>query len=755
MSGRTLLLTIGVLILTSHLSFMWAVELLEKDKEGNIIVPDKVSSYHSIKIDGELDESVWKLPAIDKEFRTIFPNYGDRLTQETRVWAAYDKRNLYFAFKCFDTEPQKIKTSIAQRDNISRDDQVGILLDASGNKQTSYEFYINPNGIQGDAVNSAVSVDGPDKSPDFVWESAGKITAEGYQVEVRIPLESIRYQAGKGKVVKMGVVFVRQISRLGTKGAWPEIRPGQTTFNFMATLVYKGLKGALKLEVLPNFTYSRNENRQETNTWAKETDTNIGMALKYGITSSITAEATVNPDFSQVESDAFQVEVNQRYPLFYSEKRPFFMESKEVLDFSVVKWGMMPAPIHTRLIVDPGWAVKFSGSSGRMNFALLAANDRSPGRAWQEGMNPSEGKSALFGIVRAKYNIGSDNSIGILYSGRHFAGQSNDVAGADLKYRLSKHIRASFSYLYSATREAEGDPLKKGNGWNAMLQYNTPTFFSLAAYERYDTDFFMATAFLNRVGISRAIIGAGPIFNMKIKKLPWLKGITPYVYYVGLHDLGTKMDDIAWIFGLTLSFAPLGDINLEYYIEDEAWAGTLFHKNYLFAQGQIQLFKWLHLNGNLITGDAIYYDPQNPFLGSSLTFGIGATVEPGIKLNIGFDYLYTDLRQNQSSTVPLMGSAVSEGKVYTVNIYNFRTTYQFNKYFFIRGILRYNSFQEKLLADFLASFTFIPGTVVHLGYGSLHLRNRWIDNQWVPGQGDLLQMRRGLFFKASYLWRID
>jgi hypothetical protein len=215
------------------------------------------------------------------------------------------------------------------------------------------------------------------------------------------------------------------------------------------------------------------------------------------------------------------------------------------------------------------------------------------------------------------------------------------------------------------------------------------------------------------------------------------------------------MEDIVWLFGLTLNFAPMGTLNLEYYDESEAWAGELFHKNYFYAMGEIQLFKWLHLNGNLLTGDAIYYDPQNPFLGSSLTFGIGAAVEPSIKLNIGLDYLYTDLRQKQSSAVAPTAAAGSDEKIYTVNIYNFRTTYQFNKYFFIRGILRYNSFQEKLLADFLASFTLIPGTVVHLGYGSLHLRNQWMDNQWVPGQGDLLQMKRGLFFKASYLWRID
>jgi hypothetical protein len=751
MPGRLLILTltIGILILTisGHVSLLRAVELLEGD---SIIMPDKVPHSHLIKIDGELGEDTWKFPPINKEFKTVSPTYGELLAQETRVWAAYDKKNLYFAFKCLDTEPQKIKTSIAQRDNISRDDRVGILLDASGNKQTGYEFYVNPNGIQEDAVNSAVSVDGADRSPDFIWESAGKITDDGYQVEVRIPLESIRYQAGK--TVKMGVVFLRQISRLGVQGTWPEIKPGQTVFNFMTTLLYTGLKGALKLEVLPNFTYSHNNERQEADTWAKETDTNIGVSLKYGITSSTTAEATVNPDFSQVESDAFQVEVNQRYPVFYSEKRPFFMESKEVLDFSVVKWGLMPVPIHTRRIVDPGWAVKFSGSSGRMNFALLAADDRSPGRARQTGVNPDKGKSALFGIVRAKYNIGSDNSLGILYCGRHFAGETNHAAGADLKYRLSRHIRATFSYLYSATREAEDGPLKQGNAWNAMLQYNTPTFFSMAAYERYDTDFYMNTAFLNRVGISRWFIGAGPLLNMKLKKLSWLKRIAPYTYYLKLHDLGTRMDDTTWIFGLTFSFAPMGEINFEYYTEDEAWAGESFHKDYVVGQGQVQLFKWLLLYGSFIVGDGIYYDIQDPLLGRARTFNIGTAVQPGIKLNIGFDYLYTDLRQKQSSPVE---PGVPDRQIYSVNIYNFRTTYQFNKYFFIRGILRYNGYQERLLTDFLASFTLIPGTVVHLGYGSIYLRNQWMDNRWVPGQGDFLPMKRGLFFKASYLWRID
>ena len=173
------------------------------------------------------------------------------------------------------------------------DDFVAIMLDGLGNRQTSYEFFINPHGIQMDAVDSAVS--GMDVTPDFVWESAGKLTPDGYQVEVRIPLDSIRYQKGKGKdkEVQMGVLFYRSVTHLGMAGCWPELQPGQTIFNGMSKIIYQGLKkSGLRLEILPNFT---------------------------------------------VVHDAMA---------------------------SLLEYGMMVSPIHTRRIVDPGWAVKLSGSSG-------------------------------------------------------------------------------------------------------------------------------------------------------------------------------------------------------------------------------------------------------------------------------------------------------------------------------------------------------------------------------------------------------
>lgn len=735
MKKKMLYFYLIVLVLFSGSQWVWPTELLE----GNVILPDKIDG--KITIDGKLDEAAWQQQPLNPEFRAYIPIYDKPFPLETKVWAVFDNANIYFAFKCFDPEPEKIKTSIVRRDKIQNDDHVGILLDSRGTKQGNYEFYVNPNGIQGDSMNSAVS--GPDSTPDFVWYSAGKVNPEGYQVEIRIPLETIRYQVGKGKKVRMNIMFLRSVPHLGSVATWPAIKAGQTEYNFMAAIVYQGLKGGLKLEILPNFTYNRDSERVEPGNWDKNTDYNVGVGLKYGITSSITAEAAIYPDFSQVESDVFQMEVNRRYPVFFTEKRPFFMESKEVLDFTVIHQSMMIDPLHTRFVVDPAWALKFSGSAGKMNFALLAANDRSAGRPWDFGVNPDEGKNALFGIFRAKYSIGGDNTIGILYSGRHFAGQKNDVIGADLKYRLSKALRASLSYLHSATREQEGDPLQNGAGLNAMLQYHSEKVVSWAIYERYNTDFSMATAFLNRGSISRAACGIGPVFLLNSKALPWLKRVIPFTHYYRVYDLGTKMTDTSWELGVNILVAPMGEFYLEYWDENEAWAGQLLNKKYFHSVGYIQLFKWLFISENITFGEQLYYHPTDPFVGDTKTVNVGLTLEPSLKIKIGLDYLYSDLKTKKDKQT-----------VYSGSIYNLYTTYQFNKYFFLRGILRYDTFQDKLLTDVLASFTLIPGTVVHFGYGSLYLDRQWQDNMWIPGQEGLMKMRQGLFFKASYLWRL-
>jgi hypothetical protein len=740
MKNRIKLVSFIMVVLFFSFHFVQAVEL---QQDGKIIIPDKTSE--PIKIDGDFSEKAWSNSAISKEFITFSPIFGEVLGHKTMVWTAYNHQDLYFAFKCYDTEPNKIKTSISRRDNISRDDWVGIAIDTMANKQSSYEFYVNPNGIQDDGITSAVNGWIFDSAPDFVWESVGKITDEGYQIEIRIPLESIRFKGGKE--VKMGIIFMRNINRLGKMGSWPEIKAGLTQFNFMSTIIYRDLKKRLNLEVLPNFTYSRNVERENNESWGdSDISKNIGASLKYGLTSAITTEATIKPDFSQVESDAFQVEVNQRYPIFYTEKRPFFMEGTNAFDFGLINQGMMISAVYTRHIVDPGWAAKLSGTSGKMLFAVLAANDEAPGQPWDNGLNPYEGKDAFWSIARFKYSLGSDNSLGILYSGRHFAGGKNNVLGADLQYRFFKNARIALSYLYSGTSEPAEDQVRNGNGLNAMLRYSTRKLDAWAAYERYDENFTMYSAFLNRTNMSRGLVYLGPNFYMKTTRRSWLRKIQPYLQYSTLHDLGTRMDDTYWQLGVDMFFKRSGFLRIEYRDEKEAWLGQSFHKQFFYAFGRIQLFKWLDIQGYNRYGDQIYYHPQEPFLGSGHIITLGLRLQPNIKLNLNVEWVHNELNKK---------TAAINQKIYDVDILNLLATYQFNKYFFIRGVVRYNDFQKKLLTDFLASFTLIPGTVIHLGYGSLYENKQWQNNQRLTGEGRLLNTKNSLFFKVSYLWRIN
>jgi hypothetical protein len=182
---------------------------------------------HPPVIDGALDDEAWTHPAMETtEWLSYNPLNGDRIPQRTHVWVAYDDNYFYFAFKCDDPEPSGIKTSIARRDNVWNDDWVGLSLDSLGTGQLSYHMMVNPSGIQMDMLNSVAA--GEDPAPDWIWDSAGRVTDTGYTVEIRLPLQSIRFTGGEN--VRMGILFWRRVSRIGVSVAWPPIDPGTWVF---------------------------------------------------------------------------------------------------------------------------------------------------------------------------------------------------------------------------------------------------------------------------------------------------------------------------------------------------------------------------------------------------------------------------------------------------------------------------------------------------------------------------------------------
>jgi len=352
-------------------------------------------------IDGTLDDSVWQGPELPTgAWGSYNPLHGETIPQQTHVWIAYDDRYIYIAFRCDDPEAAKIKTSITRRDNIWSDDWVGLSLDALGTGQVAYHMMVNPSGVQLDMLQT--NSGGEDSSPDWVWDSAGHVDTTGYTVEIRLPLQSIRFKGGD--VARMGVLFWRRVSHTGYSVAWPQLKPNEWVFQHHAPLVFDQLRGRSTREAIPSVTYSGTEERATPSAWAAYAgDASIGLSGKYGITSTITADATVNPDFSQVESDAFQVEVNQRYPVFFSEKRPFFMENAGIFNVAGVGDGdgNMIAAVHTRRIVDPIVGGKVTGSLGHTTFGVLTAVDQAAGRDLEAG-DPLDGHDRVFTIGRAQ-----------------------------------------------------------------------------------------------------------------------------------------------------------------------------------------------------------------------------------------------------------------------------------------------------------------------------------------------------------------
>jgi hypothetical protein len=697
----------------------------------NIVLLKPVLTKVPPVIDGVLDDDAWKTgPIVDDIFITYNPHYGDVLPQKTRVWMAHDPDNLYFAFYCHDTEPGKIKTSVTKRDNLWNDDWIGLGLDTGGNRQSLYELFVNPSGMQGDLFNTPAS--GENGAPDWVWYSQGKIVADGYIVEIKLPLKSIRFKSGEN--VEMNVLFWRRISRLGLSGSWPALVPGKGMFNSTTTVEFEKLDKQLKLEFLPSITTGSIWDRQSPAAWSDaDKSTEFGVSAKYGITSSVTAEVTINPDFSQVESDEFQVLVNLRYPIFYSEKRPFFMEANDLFDLSGPGENMVTA-VHTRKIVNPAWGARITGEIGKSSFGLLAARDELP-----------EQGNANFWIGRGKYSLGGDNYIGILYSGRELGEQYNRALGGDVNFRFWGNHSLEANYIYTFSTEPGSSGKYQGGALSAEYNYSTRTFYGELVFEQFDKDFRMDTSFYNRVGIRSWEALLLPIFFPDKKKTPWFHQITPYVYARYLHDMVTDMDDTSLTVGFDAQFTKQGYLGFQYKIIDkESWAGQTFKRGGIGGSSTIQLFKWLNLHLCFDLDKYIYYDPVNPFLGNRFRLHTQVIFQPNNKLNQRFSYQYTSLDRH-----------VDGERIYDYHILSSHTTYQFNKYLFIRALVQYDSYQEIVLSDLLESFTFIPGTVFHVGYGSLHENRQWneFNQRWEPaaGLGKYYQTTQSFFLKISYL----
>ena len=694
------------------------------------------------RIDGVLEDDAWKGPPLPlSEWLTYNPLNGDRLVQTTEVWVGYDERAIYFAFHCVDPEPDKVRSTLSRRDQLWNDDWVGLSLDSVGSGQSSYDLFVNPVGVQADILTTPSA--GENTAPDWVWESAARRTPEGYDVEIRLPLTTIRFKSGSE--VRMGILFWRRVSRLGMSASWPDVPAGKSFIERHASLTLRDVKQPLTLEVIPSVTYSRHETRVSPEAFGPASSVpDAGISARYGLTSSITVEGTVNPDFSQVESDAFQVEVNQRFPVFYAEKRPFFMEGMGTFELAGAGGDAnMRTAVNTRVIEDPLWGAKSSGTAGRTTFAVLAAGDEAPGRAPTDGsVNPSLGEREAYTIARGQYSLGRTSYVGALLTDTELGDGHNRVAATDLSLKLGNHF-TSGTFIATTTRTPDGRQTKSGLAGQAYYCYETKPFLFATQAEHYDTDFHMDTAFVNQTGVTQGWSFIAPSFYPDPKKTSWLKRVVPFVFTRYGKDRVQGGNGYFVLPGVRMHFTRQGFFRLDAGWGREPWAGQVFPTRMVRAIGQAQVFRWLNVSTQVRLARSIYYDPQDPYSGRERDYTTELVFQPSARFNqslswsrVGFD------------------RASDGAHVYTVDVLNTRTTFQVDRHFFLRAIVQYDSSRHEVLTDFLASWELLPGTVAYAGYGSSLQRRAWDGIAFTDDPtGVYRTSERGFFLKASYIHR--
>ena len=777
-----------------------------------VLPPEKVSPVTIPKfstapvIDGKLDEPVWQGAAVLKDFYQIDPGDNIAPSKPTEVLIGYDPKFLYIAFRAFD-ETDKVRSTVAKRDNIFQDDYVGFFLDTFNDKRKAFEMFFNPLGIQGDGILTEGR--GEDFSVDVLMESKGTINEQGYVVEIAIPFKSIRYEAGKGKL--WGAHFFRRIQRFNRElSSWmPFSRSIDSNLSQAGHLGgLEGLSQERTLELIPSLTLSesgkfvRSFGPQPLGTIDQGRMVNEPIKLEPGLTakfspsSALTLDLAINPDFAQVEADQLVVTANQRFPIFFPEKRPFFLEGIDIFQTPITA-------VHTRAIVDPDIAVKLSGKKGRNTFGLMVASDAGPGTfVGDERLNPNNfrflDKNAQIGVLRLKRDVGKENSIGMIATTYNFIEKHNDLIGMDGRFRLNKQTTWTFQTLGTTSRNHFFDPndgltrYRTGNGFGYTTAYNVSGRnwgWELYA-EGFTKDYRADVGFVQRTNSNfnsfflrynsdpqpkKTLISyhlhqfthvdydwQGRLYTYETELLAELS--LPRSTYVGVWMEPGYERLFDHEFGATREARPCNPFAVinrcTFYGEDNerssnklqisGYGGSNYSKKIQF-NGQVT-YRYGHFD--LDFGNGRKYPRISP---AALLLGQAAPLDPGrgnmFQVTGGITYQPTnELRMQFNLQKQRLVRHDTGLTAFNVNILTFRGTYQFTKATFVRAIVDYNTLNQQARSQFLAGWTPSPGTSFYVGYNDDLIYNDLnpFTQQLVPG---FRRNSRTFFVKMSYLIR--
>lgn len=423
--------------------------------------PDHVArpASSAITIDGMLDEPAWRdATAIELAYE-YFPGENVAPPVRTEARIAFDARHVYVAFRCFDPDPASIRAHLMDRDDVDafiRDDHVVLIVDTFDDRRRGFQFRVNPMGVQMDALfseNEGVE----DFSWDMIWDSAATIDDRGWSVEIALPVQQLRFPEGGGGI--WGVDLARSYPRSERHriAAHPRDRDDACALCQVVRVGgFEGLEPGRNLEIVPTLTATRVDVRDPFpggDLVDGDPDAELGLTARWGPTPAVALSAAINPDFSQVEADAAQLAINERFALLFPEQRPFFLEGVDLFSTPI-------RAVFTRTVVDPDLGVKVTGKNGRNAYGVFLTDDRtntvllptSEGTGVASSVDGALPGDARGGVGRYRRDVGRNHSVGVLVTTREAGDYDNRVAGVDGFVRLSSADSVSFQWLRSATR---------------------------------------------------------------------------------------------------------------------------------------------------------------------------------------------------------------------------------------------------------------------------------------------------------------
>lgn len=730
------------------------------------------SFKEGIKLDGYLNEDVWKNATRITNFYTILPVAGNPAKERTAVLLGYDKKNLYIAFICFYDDPSVIRATIAKRDEIFEDDFVLLYLDTFGAGEHAYQFAFNPFGIQGDGIYTEHV--GEDFKPDFIFKSHGRIFQQGYIVEAQIPFSSLNFP--DKNIMDWRFAILRHTQHLNHDTVWPRFTLNSTDWvgQFGKLSGIRSIQTGKGLEILPEFSSFRVDNYSATDSSLRngEIKGDPGINIKFGITSGLNLDLTFNPDFSQIESDENKIDINRRKPLFYPEKRPFFLEGTEIFNTPI-------QAVYTRQLVDPLGGIKLSGRVGEYSIGLLSTVDEYQGtraffeqKAEESGLNywtpqykklvdttltaKYGSKKSLNNILRIKRNIFKKSSIGLLATDREFEDSYNRVYGLDARFAFSDNDVLTVQGLYSQSKtiissKKISDPAFYGKFWHGTDTWNFQLF-----YNDYAPDFKVENGFIERADIIANGFREGGLqlwYNFKWQENT-LQLLRPYFYTTRILNHNNELiEDNIWT-SLFFQFDFKTEISLSYYYSKENFGGMTFNKNSYAVDFKNESLSWLQTELYFYTGDEISYFTNPAFLGYVNSASFSLILKP-------FNNLIVDLSQKYYR---FSGGINGRNEALTQEIPRLKLAWQLDRYFALRliGERTLLNFEDPFYSfansgkfdfNFLFSYTPSPGTVLFIGYNDFYERGTNTRKGW-PTFKHFTQAQRGLFMKLSYLFKV-